>query len=250
MRASGPENVALLAYFEPEPGLLKRVACCLRGLALARVEPAPIPEVDWVARVREGFRAFDVGPFRIQPAWESAGDDPARVTLIVDPGQAFGTGSHETTRLCLLALHEAAGLRPLGRVLDLGAGSAILAVAAARLGAASATAADLDAEAIASARSHASLNDVPLRIVQADGASAFRPGAFDLVVANLSASLLRERQNEILPLLRSGGLLIFSGFLVGDLPELRAAYVGAGRVTQRSDGEWAALVLARGPRRA
>lgn len=244
VRPADEQRVALLAYFEDEPGLLERVSSRLRGLSLGPAQLVTVPAVDWVARVREGFHGFDLGPFRIQPAWEAAARaDPARLVLVVEPGQAFGTGSHETTRLCLLALHGAAGRRKLGSVVDLGAGSAILAIAALKLGATAATAVDIDPEAIAAARSHASLNRVPLRIVQCDGGAAFRPGRFDVVVANLNAPLLRQRRDEILRLLRPGGSLVLSGFLLDDLPEIRAAYGGAGEVTQRADGEWAALIL-------
>jgi ribosomal protein L11 methyltransferase len=208
------------------------------------VRLATVPDVDWLARVREGFHGFDLGPFRIQPAWETAAPaDPARLVLVVEPGQAFGTGSHETTRLCLLALHEAAARRELGSVVDLGAGSAILAIAALKLGAASATAVEIDPEAIDGARRHASLNRVPVRIVQCDGGRALRPGRFDVVVANLSAPLLRERRDEILRLLRPGGSLVLAGFLRDDLAEILEAYRGAGEVTQRADGEWAALIV-------
>ena len=107
----------LLAYF-PGPA---DVAEALRALPSARLEPIAVPDVDWVASFREGFRAFDVGGFRVVPAWEPA---PAGARVLrVDPARAFGTGTHETTRLCLLALEGLAAERPLGRVLDLGAGT-------------------------------------------------------------------------------------------------------------------------------
>jgi ribosomal protein L11 methyltransferase len=78
----------------------------------------PVPDVDWVARFRDGFRALRSGRFLIAPAW--AAPEPSPDVLLVDPGRAFGTGTHETTRLCLAALEELARLRPLGRTLDLG----------------------------------------------------------------------------------------------------------------------------------
>src|SRR5512143_2429595 len=169
-------RVALLAYFaDGEAGDV------LGGLPpAAEVVAVAVPDVDWVARFREGFRAFRVGRFQIAPAWEApaASSDVLRV----DPGRAFGTGTHETTRLCLAALEDLARSRPLGRTLDLGSGTALLAVAAARLGAAPVVACDLDPDAIESSRAHARLNGAPVCIVRGDGGTAFRPQRFQLVL--------------------------------------------------------------------
>jgi ribosomal protein L11 methyltransferase len=233
---TGPRGtVALLAYFaeEADLGLLRD------RVEEACIEPAPIPQVDWVARFREGFRSFRAGRFVIAPPWDAPAPSPD--LLLVDPGRAFGTGTHETTRLCLAALEELAGLRPLGRVLDLGAGTGLLACAAARLGAASVVASDLDPEATASARAHARLNGVGLHVVRADGGRAFLPGGFDLVLANLTAPLLIERAPEIEALCAPRAALVLSGVLQADLPAVLEAYRRRGTPRERSDGEWAAL---------
>jgi ribosomal protein L11 methyltransferase len=234
VRAEPGGRVVLLAYFE--------------GTAVptalppgAAVEPIDVPDVDWVARFREGFRAFSAGGFRIVPAWEpAAGDD--RRTLRVDPGRAFGTGTHETTRLCLGALERLASRRRLGRTLDLGAGTGLLAVAAARLGASPVVASDLDPEASASSRAHAALNGAPLLVVRADGARGLRPGSFDLVLANLMALLLVDRAEEILSLLAPGGGLVLSGILEADAGAVEEAFSARGRPTRLVEGEWTALV--------
>jgi ribosomal protein L11 methyltransferase len=86
----------------------------------ATVEPAEVPEVDWVARFREGFTPLRVGRFLVAPSWDAPAV-PSPDVLLVDPGRAFGTGTHETTRLCLRVLEDLAGRRALGRTLDLGA---------------------------------------------------------------------------------------------------------------------------------
>ncbi|MGH7419450.1 MAG: 50S ribosomal protein L11 methyltransferase, partial [Candidatus Rokuibacteriota bacterium] len=91
---SSPEGSVLLAYF-PGPA---DVAEALRVLPSARLESVAVPDVDWVASFRESFRAFDVGGFRVVPAWEAPGAGP--LVLRIDPARAFGTGTHETTRLC------------------------------------------------------------------------------------------------------------------------------------------------------
>src|SRR5262249_42416477 len=134
-----------------------------------------------------------VGSFRIVPAWEALPPTPAGRVLVVEPGLAFGTGTHESTRLCLAALEARAAAGPLGHVLDVGAGSAILSTAAALLGARRVVAVEIDAEALPVARRHAELNHAPIRLVRGDGARALRPASFDLVMANISAPLLIER---------------------------------------------------------
>ena len=232
-------SVALLAYF-PAAGSAADLREALRPLPAARVEPAPVPEVDWVARFRETFRGFAAGRFRIAPPWDLPADRAE--VIVVDPGRAFGTGTHETTRLCLGALEALSGERALGRVLDVGTGTGILAVAARRLGASAVVAADLDPEATESARRHARLNRVDLAVVRADGGAAFRPRAFDVVLANLSAPLLRTRVGELVALVRSGGALVLSGMLAGDVAEIVAVCAEAGSLTPRVDGEWACLV--------
>jgi ribosomal protein L11 methyltransferase len=238
-------RVVVLAYFADEPELERRLRAATAGLGVD-VAPDEIPDVDWVARVREGFRAFSAGSFRIVPAWEAASPAAAGPrTLVVEPGVAFGTGSHESTRLCLAALEDQAREGPLGDVADVGAGSGILSVAAARLGARSVVAVELDAEALPVARRHAELNCAPVRLLRGDGAGALRARAFDVVLANISAPLLAERAEELAGATRGQGTLILSGFLVEDLPSVSAAYAGLGEIDVRVEGTWSALVVRR-----
>lgn len=247
VRPAGEDEVALLAYFPDAPGLEPALAAALAPLGRVRLQRTEVPDVDWVARFREGFRTFRVAGFVVTPPWEvGASPPPADELLIVDPGRAFGTGTHESTRLCLGLLRERAGRAPLGRVLDLGTGSGILAVAAARLGAAAVTAVDVDPEAVRSARHHARLNGVAVHVVCADLASALRPGAFDLVLANIAAPLLLERCREILAL--DAPAIALSGLLAGDAEAVRAAYAPAGRIEARRDGDWVALLILVGRR--
>jgi ribosomal protein L11 methyltransferase len=204
------------------------------------VEAIDVPEVDWVARFREGFSAFRVGGFLIAPCWDVPATPERAKLLIVDPGRAFGTGTHESTRLCLIALES---LPPAERVLDLGAGSAILALAAARLGARSVVACDIDPEAAQAARRHAALNGVPLAVVQCDLGGPFRDGAFSLVLANLTAPLLIARSRDIRALAGPGGTLVLSGFLREEADGVIDAYAASGDIELRVEGEWAAAVI-------
>jgi ribosomal protein L11 methyltransferase len=236
-------RAVLLAYFEDDAspeGLRDH-------LVDVTIETTPVPDVDWVARFRESFRSFRVGGFVVAPPWDLPATAAGTHTLIVDPGRAFGTGTHETTRLCLAALEERAERGTLGRVLDVGAGTGILAVAAAHLGAPSVTATDIDPEAVAVARAHARLNGVRLHIVRADGVASFRPGTFELVLANLTAPLVKALATDMKALLASGGALVLSGLLESDLPEVEAAFESLGRPAVRREGEWAALVCEAAP---
>ncbi len=110
---------ALIAYFPATPALEAASLCARPDVQVRR---APVPAVDWVARFREAFRAFDAGRFRVVPAWDTDGRARQPGSLIVDPGRAFGTGTHETTRLCLDALGRLADGPGLGRVIDIGTG--------------------------------------------------------------------------------------------------------------------------------
>jgi len=237
-------RAVVLAYFADEGGLEDRLRDALRPLRV-EITPAEIPEVDWVARVREGFRPFTAGSFRIVPAWEaSAPASASDRVIVVEPGLAFGTGTHESTRLCLAALERRASAGPLGRVLDVGAGSGILSVAAARLGAERVIAIELDEEALPVARRHAELNQsAAIVLVRGDGARPLRPAAFDVVLANISAPLLIERANELASRRRKGGCLVLSGLLTEDVPAVRAAYAELGAIDVRTEGAWAALAV-------
>jgi ribosomal protein L11 methyltransferase len=231
-------EVALTASFPDDPSIESALRAALAGVPGATLRAVTLPDVDWVARFREDFRAFQAAGFTVVPEWE--GRAPGAGVIVVDPGRAFGTGTHQTTRLCLDLLVEEAARRPLGRVIDVGAGTGILAIAALRLGATAATAVDFDPEATASCATHARLNAVPLAVVQGDGGRAFRRAPFDLVLANLMAPLLVERSAELRSLGAPGATLILSGLLTDDVETVANAF-GAGDVEPRVDGEWAAL---------
>jgi ribosomal protein L11 methyltransferase len=239
-----PGWVALLAYFPARAGLIDELRSALAPLGVTHIVPTQVPEVDWVERFRAGFTAFEAGGFRIVPEWETPTQHDGE-TLRVDPGRAFGTGTHETTRLCLRGLRALAAERALGRVLDVGCGTGLLAVAAHRLGARWVVGVDNDPEAGTSARAHAVLNDCPLHVLLGDGGRPLRRACCDVLLANLMAPLLLARRDELLGLLAPGGVLLMSGLLVTDLPDVLAAYEPAGATLVTTDGEWAAVRLDR-----
>jgi ribosomal protein L11 methyltransferase len=238
--ASG--RIVLVAYFPERPGLAAELRVGLAACGVTDVEPAAIPDVDWVARFREGFSGFRAGRFHIQPAWDEQGERSG-IPLRVLPGRAFGTGTHESTRLCLAALESLAARGPLGRVVDVGAGTGILAVAAALLGARAVTAIDIDADAVESARLHAGLNGVAIRVVRGDGGRPLARGGFDVVLANLTAPLLLEKRDEIVGLGAPSASLLLSGFLREDAPSIHGAYAKLGSGDVITEGEWAAVVI-------
>lgn len=226
----------LIAYFEdatPGPDALLPFG--------ADAEPVAVPDVDWVARFREEFRGARAGPFRIRPVWRAQGDGPGRpgeVPLLVDPGGAFGTGTHESTRLCL---EELAGTLPGALVVDVGCGTGLLAIAALRLGWQRALAIDIDAAAVREAGRHAALNRVAPAILRGDGATALAPGRAELVLANLARDLLLRHRDDLVAAVAPGGTLVLSGLLRDDVPGVRSAFDGLGPPQPRFEGEWAAL---------
>ncbi len=243
VRSGGPDETILLAYFPPASDLATSLADRLRAIPSARLEAVPVPDVDWVARFREGFEASSCGSFWVAPVWaEPPATPPGARLLVVDPGRAFGTGTHETTRLCLRALQEEAPKRASSdRLLDVGTGSGILAVAAAILGWRHVTGVDVDPEAVQSAVHHARLNQVGPAFVLGDGGAPFRRGSFALVLANITAPLLLARCGEIGSLVAPNGTIVLSGLLTSDIDQVAAAYADVGVVDARLDGEWAAL---------
>lgn len=231
----------VVAYFPAEAGLVERLAAGLAALSPLGLELVPVPEVDWEVQFKESFRPFSAGGFRIVPVWDEG--PRGRDVLVVEPARAFGTGTHETTRLCLELLAERWASAAPRRVLDLGCGTGLLAVAAKRLGATQVVASDHDPEAGLSARAHARRNGADLRVLLADGLAALPGARFDLVLANLMAPLLLRLRDDLGRALAPGGALVLSGLLLSDLPEVRPAFAPLGVIRERTDGEWAALLV-------
>ncbi len=231
------------AVFLEDDSSGSRLRASLGPLLLAPIEIHDIPPADWVAEFRRHFRPFTVGSFRVTPAWEPGLQSGRR--LVIDPGQAFGTGTHESTRLCLLALEGLAAVRSLGRTVDIGTGTGILALAALQLGARIVIGIDLDAGAVTNARTHARLNQCELPLVRGDGAAALRAGGSDTLIANVAAPFLRTRSSEIEPAVRAGGRLVLSGFLDEEADSLVTTYRSCDELGRMSEGGWTCSVLER-----
>jgi len=209
--------VALLAADADAGALLAEASAGLGGIAEYRVEP--VAEQNWVQLTQAQFDPIQISPrLWIVPSWHESPDATA-INLILDPGMAFGTGSHPTTRLCLEWLERE--VTPGCSLLDYGCGSGILAIAAARLGAGRVAGVDIDAQAVAAARANAERNGAAVRF--ADSAQAVA-GEYDLVVANILSNPLRLLAPALCAHVRSGGRLALSGILRQQAAEIIGIY--------------------------
>ena len=240
-----------------------------------------VPDEDWARRSQANLRAITVGRITVAPPWdvpdaaarhshrgsrisdpvtdhhgpgsripdpvthhqgaESRIPDPVTdgIVIVIDPSMGFGTGHHQTTRLCLSLLQsiEIAGRR----LIDVGTGSGVLAIAAAKLGARSVTAMDNDSDALHNARENVERNAVIVEIVEADLA-AFTAAPADIVVANLTAAVLRQHASTLRRLVAPHGVLIVSGFSPEVLADVTAPF-DAREVRTAAETEWAAAML-------
>lgn len=248
----------VVAYFPADRRYARRERC-LREVAVRLagegwpVDPMGIStravvEEDWARAWQAFFRSTRVGRrLVVVPEWERHRPEGEFIPIFIDPGMAFGTGTHPTTVMCLCLLEEY--LRGGEQVVDVGTGSGILAIAAARLGASHVLALDIDPLAVEIARQNVARNGVDGVVeVRPAGPGAFPlPGA-DLVVANIVASTIILISPRVAAALRPGGRFIASGIVRGRRDEVERAMADAGlRVSgEREEGEWVSLVATKG----
>jgi ribosomal protein L11 methyltransferase len=195
---------------------------------------------------RDGWKAYfkplRVGErFVVRPSWEPYTAQPEDLVITLDPGQAFGTGTHETTQLLLGALsgHVETG----ARVLDVGTGSGILAIGACLLGASHVTAIDMDPLAVSATLENAEANGVSDRIAASDTDVSQVSGRFPLVLANIEARVLVPMAAVLTERVAPGGKLFLSGLLQPDMERMHAAYAHMRVLKQLEAGDWRALLL-------
>lgn len=235
---SSEEGLAAWRLIEP----------AMRGLGVeAAPEVRELADQDWRDSYRAHFKAWRCGRVHWVPVWERDSHPVPRgdVAIWLDPGMAFGTGNHETTRLCCERLVAHAGQRGTGaRVIDAGCGSGILALTAARLGFREVRGFDNDPEAVAVSKENAALNElegaVEFGVDDLDSGLAGREA--DLVIANIQADVLIRFATRIAGSVAPGGELVLSGILAGEIDSVRAAFSAAAPgflQESRTMGEWA-----------
>jgi len=243
------------AFFEAEPdraALSSKLA--LASAAVGRVPPEVtvkrLPAIDWVAENRRRLSPIQVGQFFIHGSHFHHQVSAGRIVIQLDAGLAFGSGTHESTRGCLRAIGQLARRQKVARMLDLGTGSGILAIAMAKLWRAPVTAADIDPVAVAVARDNFRRNNVArlVRPIVSDGLRnrAFRCGRpYDLVVANILARPLERLAPDIANALARHGRAILSGILREQAGAVLAAYRTQGMIAERRIrvGDWTVLIL-------
>ena len=205
-----------------------------------------IVDPGWATMWQRRFKPLPVGErLIVVPPWRHA-EEPGRIAIVVRPGRAFGTGHHPTTAGALRAIDQLCAQRKFARALDVGAGSGILAIAMALLGAKHITAIDVDAEALDNARENAELNHLRRRIGFSTTPITRLAGKFDLIAANILSSVLIAIAPELIRLLARGGRLILGGILRREARRVASHYAGKLHLLSTDyDRGWATMVFAR-----
>jgi ribosomal protein L11 methyltransferase len=216
------------------------------GFANVTVEALEIEDDDWARRTQADLPAVRVGRLIVAPPWDlpaAAELDGHSILVEIEPSRGFGTGHHQSTRLCLTLLQQ----RQLsGRaVIDVGTGSGVLAIAAARLGARPVVAIDVDPDAVENAQENAARNGVAdiVDVAVLDLSAATLPAA-DVVTANLTGTLLQRHAGDLLRLTRPGGLLIVSGFTEEEAERVLGAFSPRAMVASAEEEGWMAYAIA------
>jgi ribosomal protein L11 methyltransferase len=214
--------------------------------ASATVLASPTPDIDWSAAWKDRIHAHDLGALVVTPPWLAHNYSPNQ-TVIIDPGMAFGTGEHETTRGVMRLMQRV--IRRGDVVADLGAGSAVLAIAAAKLGATRVAAIELDPDAIGNAEENVERNGVSEAVSVIEGdAEALLPlvAPVRVVLANIISSVLLSLLPAIRESLARDGRAILSGILVEEQPVIEAAVASGGWSIEADDAEgmWWSVVIA------
>ncbi len=224
---------------------LKKVRASGLKLGAGRFSARRVALEDWAESWKRHFTAIEIGPkLLIKPPWIKRRPRKDQAVVVLDPGLSFGTGHHPTTAFCL---HELAAGRRMGQkqsCWDIGTGSGILAIAAAKLGYAPVRGIDFDGKAVRIARENARLNGVSAQIQfqKEDLERLPRPGRekYDLICANLISPLLLRERERIRNRLRVGGTLVLAGILKREFPEVKTAFEQCGLKLARAkvEGEW------------
>ena len=235
------DDAAPAAVGATERALWHLQAFGLRPVSELRVRT--VDDADWSDAWKEGYVPQRIGRVVVVPSWLDEPIGPDEVALRLDPGMAFGTGLHPTTRGCLTLLQTISPMPPV--VLDVGSGSGILALAALRLGAEQAVCYDTDPLAVEATLANARANDLADHVTAQLGSlpTTLTDDPFQLVLANLVAAVLIELAESLAAHTAAGGTLLASGIIEGRTDEVVAAIADAGLLVEQrlADGEWVSL---------
>jgi len=248
------ELITLRAWFAGAPDEGRVRAQVERALDLAdlpadalhAIKSLTIPDEDWLLEWKRSYAPIEIGKrLLVAPSWRrDEVRETGRIVIEIDPGMAFGTGTHETTRSCLEGLER---YWQGGALLDVGTGTGILAIGAAKLfPGARVVGFDIDPDAIAVATENAAINSVADEVeFEVNRLSSFRGEEFDLVLANLTADVFVSQAAEFAQVVRADGTLIVSGILLEQTGDVTAALEAQGFsvIEARPDGEWVTLAL-------
>ncbi|MBI2400091.1 MAG: 50S ribosomal protein L11 methyltransferase [Deltaproteobacteria bacterium] len=214
------------------------------------LETSFLKDTDWSEKWKKGLKPIKVKysgfSVTVKPTWHKLKRSPGEILIDIDPGMAFGTGGHATTKMCLKSILRIVkgGLLPKGpSILDVGTGTGVLAIAAVKLGFKKAVGTDIDKVALKVARKNASLNKTKLSLSAKDLSGI--PGKYDLVAANILAGELTRLSRSLNDRIKPGGFLILSGILDSEQAAIEAAFtaIGLQKAFSFNEKEWVALVF-------
>jgi len=212
----------------------------LAAIQEVRAAAVEVADEDWARRSQEKLRAIEAGRLIVAPPWDIPRS--GRPVIIIEPSTGFGTGHHATTRLCLILLQQLELRR--ARVLDIGTGSGVLALAAWKLGAADVVAVDNDQDALDNARENIARNGAAAAIdIIRDDLETLRIQRADVVLANLTGAVLVRYAEDLQGIVVKGGYLIVSGFAPDDMAVIARALDRMKVIAEKHEGDWAALTL-------
>lgn len=235
---------AVVTHVEGQEAADRLLCAALAAAPTALASTEPLPRVDWTEQWKTGIHAQELGRIVIAPPWFASSYAAERL-VVIEPGMAFGTGEHATTRGVVRLMQQV--IRPGDRIADLGAGSAVLSIAAAKLGASHCAAIELDHDAIENAEENVTRNGVADRVVVIEGdAGMLLPlvAPVELILANIISSVLEPLLPVMSAAVDPGGHAILSGILVEEMPGMRDALERSGWNVVAEDREdiwWSAL---------
>ena len=252
-----PEDVLVHAWFTPDEGFpslvarlrqrLESLGAARRGMGTLKLDSRNIPDENWADMWKTFYHAFRAGKhLLVKPTWEEVTPAPGDQVIEIDPGMAFGSGTHETTGMCIALLEEV--LKGGESVVDVGTGSGILAIAAAMSGAGKVLAVDIDPDAVRVARENAEHNHVDNLVSVVEGNLLDRiDETCDICVANIISDVIISFAQPLMRHIVPGGLFICSGIVRERTEEVRTALENAGfrilKTVRR--GEWTAFLCGR-----